>query len=152
MNVYRAHPIKKKQTLDYSCWAACLESWSRTCVKIDNLSEHALLGYYGNGTNGGLSGAKIEPLRTWLKSTRQIKSDLISSGGLEESWVESKLAHSYIMVAYQIDPVKGDWHARLIYGKDNFLYYMEPRTGQLEHQYFYDLTSAQDGMYLFWKD
>jgi hypothetical protein len=61
MSVYRLPPVKKKQTKDFSCWAACLESWTHT-TKLANLSETALLKYYGQPSNGGLNNANLTTL------------------------------------------------------------------------------------------
>jgi hypothetical protein len=150
MSVYRAYPVKKKQTKDYSCWAACLESWTHS-TKIANLSENALLKYYGKRSNGGLNITKLNELRTWLESTRSIKSDVIGEAGLDWDWMEQKLQKNYVMLVYQTAAGSDDWHALLVYAKDNFLYYMQPRTGELEHTGFYNLTSP-NGFYRFWKE
>ncbi|HWB04673.1 MAG TPA: hypothetical protein VG796_16715 [Verrucomicrobiales bacterium] len=150
MSVYRLPPVKKKQTKDFSCWAACLESWTHT-TKLANLSESALLKYYGLPSNGGLNEANLTTLRTWLDTTRKIKSDLIGTSGLDGDWIEEKLKKSYVLVVYQTNVGSTEWHALLIYGKDNFLYYMEPRTGENTHKSFYNLTSP-NGFYLFWTE
>jgi hypothetical protein len=150
MNVYRARPVKKKQTEDYSCWAACLESWTHT-TKLANLTENALLKYYGQPGNGGLNLANLTKLRTWLDTTRAIKSAEIGASNLDQEWMENHLKKSYVLVVYQTDVGSSDWHALLIYGKDNFLYYMQPKTGEHEHKPFYNITSP-DGFYLFWTE
>ncbi|HEX2751472.1 MAG TPA: hypothetical protein VHM91_25910 [Verrucomicrobiales bacterium] len=150
MSAYRQYPVKKKQTKDYSCWAACLESWTHT-TKLANLSEHALLKYYGNRSNGGLNEAKLKQLCTWLDSTRKIKSEIIAESGLDWDWMEEKLKTSYVMLVYQTAVGSDDWHALLVYAKDNFLYYMQPRTGELEHVSFYSLLSP-NGFYRFWSE
>jgi hypothetical protein len=154
MSVYRARPIKKKQTLKNSCWAACLESWTHS-THLANLSEKALLKYYGQPTTGGLDLANLTTLRTWLKSTRSIKSDVVADTVLDWAWMEAALKKSYVMIAYQIVDSTGtgtnDWHAHLVYGKDNFIYFMEPKTGELEHTDFFKIWSP-GGHYRFWTD
>jgi hypothetical protein len=154
MSVYRARPIKKKQTLRNSCWAACLESWTRT-TKLANLTEKGLLKYYGESKTGGLGLTDLTTLRTWLKSTRSIKSEVVADTVLDWDWMEEKLKNSYVLIAYQnIDRTgagTNDWHAHLVYGKDNFVYYMEPKTGELEYTDFFKIWSPS-GHYRFWTE
>jgi hypothetical protein len=154
MSVYRARPIKKKQTLNGSCWAACLESWTHT-TKLANLTEKGLLKYYGDPKTGFLYLSDLATLRTWLETSRDIKSDLVSDTVLDWVWMEDTLKKSYVMIAYQIIDSTGtgtnNWHAHLVYGKDNFIYFMDPRTGELKHTDFFKIWSP-GGHYRFWTD
>jgi hypothetical protein len=155
MNVYRARPVKKKQTLKSSCWAACLESWTRSSTKLANLTEKGLLKYYGQPKTGGLGVSDLAKLRTWLTTTRSIKSDLVAGPYLESAWMEEKLEKSYILIGFQTVDKDGKgtdiWHTLLVYGQDNFVYYLEPRTGELEYTAFDNIQSPR-GFYRFWTE
>lgn len=109
MIAQRIQPPLKGQTLADSCWAACLDAWSKADGRFGGfLSEMDLVGQYGQTLTGGITPADIFPKfgdrwRMW--------SNAYGSGLYEHLVNLMKDAH--VMMSYRMGP--GQWHAVLVY-------------------------------------
>lgn len=149
MSKYRARPKKIKQEKSYSCWAACLEAWSRSTSSISLLKEKDLYTTYGLASNGGLSNTGLSNLTSYLNGLG-IRRDLLNQSNLTPDEYEAYLSSNYAILMYQTSPGSSDWHALLVYGVDNFLCYMDPRYGEYKKRGVYSVTSP-NGFYVFYK-
>lgn len=149
MSFYRARPPLNRQNLTDSCWAAALDSFSRITPGVPTLRERDLITSYGVGTTGGLNGANLTRLKTELETRHHMKVDLIGTLSMPYD-IEDRLKKSHVIIARQIGPTA--WHAWLAYGIDNWVMYMEPRTGSYEKMNWTAGGFASvGGYYLFWK-
>lgn len=149
MGYYKGRPPLNKQNLTNSCWAACIDSFSRATAGVPTYTESALIQSYGVGTNGGLNLSNLNKVQTELAKHR-VKHDLISQSNFTPHLIEEKLKMSYLMLMYQTQINSTDWHAILVYGIDNWLIYMDPRKGTYEKTQIYNMISLA-GFYAFWK-
>jgi hypothetical protein len=126
MSVTRRVPPIVAQTLEDSCWAAALESWSRVDPRMPDRYQAALIDMWGEGDTGGI--------------TPVIKIPIISSalgltyGGSAYApsalvpYLTEHLPTSHVFCAYTI----GDYtHAVIIYRLSDRgnISYMDPNGG-----------------------
>lgn len=148
MAFYRARPPLNRQNLTDSCWAAALDSFSRTTAGVPTMREPDLVTSFGTGTTGGLNGANLQRLTTHL-GRHGVTVDLIHTLSLPYD-IEDRLRLSHVVLARQVGATA--WHAWLVYGIDNWVSYMEPRTGTYEKKYWAGGGFVSPaGYYLFWK-
>ena len=124
MNITRRLPPMVAQTLEDSCWAAALESWSRVDPKIRDVRQQDLIDQYGETDNGGITPVTQIPL---------IAQDLdLMYGGFEadslEGYVRQHLPSGHLFCAY----TRGTFtHAVVIYRLSDRrnVSYMDPDGG-----------------------
>lgn len=149
MGYYKGRPPLNKQNKTCSCWAACIDSFSRATAGVPTYTETSLIQTYGTGADGGLNVSNLVKVQTELAKHR-VKHDLVSQSDLTPYWIEEKLKMSHLMLMYQTQVNSTDWHAILVYGIDNWLIYMDPRKGTYEKTQIYNMISL-DGFYGFWR-
>lgn len=128
VRLYRQRPPRIRQSLQDSCWAAVIESWSTVTPRISRQQESALIGRYGEGPTGGITPAqKIPALARALQ---------LQWGGFEgpalDGYLRAHLGRSHVFCAHRAGRFQ---HAVLIYGYDgNNVHFMDPRNGTYETQ------------------
>lgn len=147
MGFYRARPPLNRQNLDDSCWAAALDSFSRATAGVPTLRERDLISKFGTGSTGGLNLANLERLRLAL-AVHGVRVELIYTLTMPYD-LDDRLRRSLVVLARQIGPTS--WHAWLVYGIDNWVMYMEPRTGSYEKKNWSRGFASPGGYYLFWR-
>lgn len=150
MGYYKGRPPLNKQNKDCSCWAACIDSFSRATPGVPTYTESSLIQSYGTGADGGLNLSNLLRLKTELARHKVKYEDAIPQSDLTPYWIEERLKSSHLMLMYQTKVKSNDWHAILVYGIDNWLIYMDPRKGTYEKTQIYNMISLA-GFYGFWK-
>lgn len=120
-------PPTVPQRMPDSCWAACLQSWSRAEPRLGGwLDEMSLVDRYGETNTGG-----ITPAVTYPKFRAQWRMWADAYAGIElERLLTDELPKSHMMCAHYSDA--GKWHAVLIWQwtKDGFVHFMDPDGGR----------------------
>ena len=124
MSITRRMPPIVAQTLEDSCWAAVLESWSRVDPQIPDLRQDALVRRWGEGPTGGITPVRKIPA---IAETYGLAWGGFPSSALE-GYLRQHLPRSHVFCAY----TRGTFtHAVLIYllsGRRN-ISYMDPDDG-----------------------
>ena len=124
MSITRHFPPIVRQTLQDSCWAAALESWSRVDPQITDVRQPALISRWGEGATGGITPAVKIPV---IAAAYGLAWGGFPSSQLE-GYLRSRLPGSHVFCAY----TRGRFtHAVLIYrlsGGGN-VSYMDPDGG-----------------------
>ena len=123
MTIERSLPPVVGQTLDDSCWAAVLESWSRIDDRFgQHLSQSRLISTYGEGPTGGITPASKIPL---IAMNYNLVWEMSAFRRLP-SYFARYLPTSHIFCAYQTQ--RQFMHSVLIYRVSdiNFARFMEP--------------------------
>jgi len=119
--IYRPRPPRVGQSLNDSCWAAVLESWSNADRRISQQQESVLIAQYGEGSTGGITPAQKIP--------RLASRCGLQWGGFEGSaldgYLTQHLPNSHVFCAYRTGAFL---HAVLIYGyAGDSIHAMDPR-------------------------
>jgi hypothetical protein len=122
--ISRTCPGWVRQTLENSCWAAVLESWSRADPRMMRLRQQSLITTWGEGPTGGITPVTKIPQ---IAAAYNLQWGGFRSGELT-GFLTNHLASSYIFCAYTIP---GWTHAVLIYRlRDNDVAFMDPDYGR----------------------
>lgn len=124
-DVVQPPPPRVRQTLENSCWAAVLDSWSRAAHWPTRLEQAALIAQWGEGPTGGI--------------TPEVKIPAIASAyGLNMpttrfrwvgNYLREHLAASYIFCVY-FDPLTNYMHTVLVFRMgDRDVHAMDPNGG-----------------------
>ncbi len=121
--ISRACPETVVQSLENSCWAAVLESWSIVEPRIQRQHEQNLIDRWGEGPTGGITPARKLP--TVAAEFGMAYTGL--AGGYLENYLRLYLHDSHIFCAYTLP---GFTHAVLIYmlGPDRLAFF-DPHRG-----------------------
>ena len=148
MSFYRMRPPLNKQDDDNTCWAAVLDSFSRVTGNVPNLNESDLVSRFGDGSQkGGLTPWRLFALTIYLR-VYGLQVDLIDPYLPFKYEVEDRLRKSHVILMYNIKDA--DWHAWLVYGVDNWLCFMDPRTGEYSKMRL-ELFASTPGYYAIWR-
>ncbi len=114
-----------RQSLENSCWAAVLESWSRADPRMPRLRQQSLIQRWGEGATGSITPVTKIPQIT---AAYGLRYDVLASGQLVP-YIRSHLASSYLFCAYTLP---GSWtHAVLVYRiRDRDVAFMDPDPGR----------------------
>lgn len=127
MAVQQIKPPSVPQKLKDSCWAACLQSWSRADIRLGWLDQMDLVGEYAQTPTGGITPGEVYPK---LGSRFGLESDGFRG---EAIWglLQRKLPTTHVMVGFYRG--QNQWHALLVYkiGDDDLIYFMDPDGGRM---------------------
>jgi hypothetical protein len=126
MAIDRLVPPHVAQTLEDSCWAAVLESWSRVDLCLVRQEQSALIARWGEGPTGGITPARKIPL---IAHALGLQWGAFRSGREVSSYLQRHLPDSHIFFAYTVS--RQFTHSVLIYrleGDD--LWVMDPDRGR----------------------
>lgn len=124
MSITRRMPPIVAQTLEDSCWAAALESWSRVDPRIRDTRQQALIDRWGEGSTGGITPVTKIPL---IAEAFNLMYGGFESGSLE-SYIRQHLPAGHLFCAY----TRGTFtHAVVIYrfSSRGNVSYMDPDGG-----------------------
>lgn len=112
----RNRPHMVRQTHTDSCWAAVLESWSRSDSRVGGgaLRQQALIDRWGEGPTGGITPASKIPL---IASAYQLQMPTARFRYVT-AFLERTLATSYVFCVY-FDGQSGFMHTVLVYSVEN---------------------------------
>ncbi|MHC1743590.1 MAG: hypothetical protein AB9873_11220 [Syntrophobacteraceae bacterium] len=117
--IFKRFPVLVSQTLQDSCWAAVLHSWSRVEPRFGRrLSQEALIGSYGEGDTGGITASSKIPM---IAASFNLDWTTCGRSGLAD-YVRQHLVSSYIFCGYSVSQFM---HSVLVY------YYDEDSSGPL---------------------
>lgn len=124
------HPALPRvaQTHPDTCWAAALESWSRSSLRpFPVVTQAALAQEYGEGATRGITPAKKIP----KIAARFLLSQSELTATFFRERIEEKLSRGIVFCAY---PVGRYCHAVLVYGctDDGGIHIMNPDGGRFE--------------------
>lgn len=122
--ISRQRPPRVRQSLEDSCWASVLESWSRADARIAEQEESSLIERYGEGPTGGITPASKIPL---MARSLGLRWGGYASSALHDHLLRF-LPSSHIFCAYRNGQYQ---HAVLVYGYNGrILRIMDPYRGQ----------------------
>jgi len=121
--ISRACPECVYQTLENSCWAAVLESWSIVEPRIPRQHQQDLIDRWGEGRTGGITPDRKVPT---IAAEFAMRYRALEGGNLE-NYLRLNLPDSHIFCAYTLP---GYTHAVLIYmlGQDRLAFF-DPNGG-----------------------
>jgi hypothetical protein len=114
----RACPYDVRQTLENSCWAAVLESWSRVDPRLPRLNHDDLVDRWGEGSTGGITPSRTVP---FIAAAFDLRYSGLE-GGYLEGYLRLNMPTSHVFCAYTLP---GYTHAVLIYqlGQDRLAFF-----------------------------
>jgi hypothetical protein len=127
MVIARSMPPVVTQTLENSCWAAVLESWSRIDPRFTRqLSQDLLIDAFGEGDTGGITPISKIPI---IAGSYDMRHDPVEARGLG-TYLTHYLPTSHIFCAYA---VRQYMHSLLIYRMSDIgqIRYMDPNGFEL---------------------
>lgn len=106
--INRQPPVRVRQTLIDSCWAATLESWSRIDSRLPRVSEAEMIQAYGEGDTGGITASTKIPV---IAEKFGLRFGGFNGDALRQ-YLLDHLPHSHVLCAYR----RGSYsHSVLIY-------------------------------------
>lgn len=123
-DIVQVQPPAVIQTLDDSCWAACLQAWTRADHRLGPwLNEMELVEKYGETPTGGITPEIAYPK---FRARWKVWADAYQSSALVRL-IEEELPSSHMMCAHY--STAGKWHAVLIWKvtKAGRVYFMDPQ-------------------------
>lgn len=157
MTVHPTPPVVA-QTLSDSCWAAVLESWSRSSQHpFPAVQQQAMIAKFGEGRTGGITPARKIPE---IARAYQLAFDVCYVLNFELTLM-GQLPRGLVFVARLLAPPGSQGaagqglrqcHAELVYGNDDNgnLLIMDPNGGRLRRAPASSLTNG-NGVIVMWK-